>query len=105
MISVFEAANSLEAHMVLHLLEREGIHGRVDGEYLQGGIGELQVSGLVRVMVEEVDVARAGALIKAWESQQIEATPADTRQSLPCAGAFLLGAVLGGLVVYLVCKT
>lgn len=105
MISVFEAANSLEAHMILNLLEQEGIHGRIDGEYLQGGIGELQVIGLVRVMVEEADMTLARAVIGTWESQQIEAAPEATHARFPCASAFVLGAVLGGLAVYVLCRT
>lgn len=39
---VFTASTGVEAHMVLNLLEQEGIEGRIEGEYLQGGVGDLQ---------------------------------------------------------------
>ena len=45
MTRVFHAANSIEAHMVLHLLEQAGITGDLEGEYLQGGVGELPAGG------------------------------------------------------------
>jgi hypothetical protein len=50
---VFEASSGLDAHMILNLLQQQGITGRIEGEYLQGGIGELQAMGFVRVLVSE----------------------------------------------------
>lgn len=29
---LYEASNSLEAHMILNLLEQEGLSGRIDGD-------------------------------------------------------------------------
>ncbi|GMW06630.1 MAG: hypothetical protein AMXMBFR8_14270 [Nevskiales bacterium] len=46
---IYEAANAIEAHMIVHLLGQAGIEGRVEGEYLQGGVGELPAVGLVGV--------------------------------------------------------
>lgn len=65
---VFEAANNIEAHILLGLLRSEGIDGRIEGEYLTGGIGELPVMGLVRILVPEHQVTRALAIIRAWEA-------------------------------------
>ncbi|MBU1424166.1 MAG: DUF2007 domain-containing protein [Gammaproteobacteria bacterium] len=70
MKSVFEASNGLDAHMVLNLLEQRGISGRIEGEYLQGGIGELQAMGFVRVLVGEEDYAAARQIIGEWETLQ-----------------------------------
>ncbi|HEV8692331.1 MAG TPA: DUF2007 domain-containing protein [Ideonella sp.] len=70
MESVFEAANSVEAHMVLHLLQQQGVTGRVDGEYLQGAVGQLPATGLVRVVVDEADADRARAIVAAFEAAQ-----------------------------------
>ena len=53
MKSVYETSNSLEAHMILNLLSQEGIVGRIDGEYLLGGMGELQAMGFIRVLVPD----------------------------------------------------
>ena len=65
---IFEAANSIQAHIVLGLLRSEGIDGRIEGEYLTGGIGELPVMGLVRVLVPADQAERARAIIRDWES-------------------------------------
>jgi hypothetical protein len=69
MLTIYEAANSIEAHILLGLLKTVGIHGRVDGEYLQGGIGELPVMGLVRIRVAAADAERARQVIREWERQ------------------------------------
>jgi hypothetical protein len=56
--------------MVLNLLEQAGLSARIDGEYLQGGVGELAAFGMVRVMVEEKDYAEAEGVIREWDAQQ-----------------------------------
>ena len=70
MKSVFEASNTVEAHMVLHLLRQHGLAGRVEGEYLPGAMGDLPVSGLVRVVVDEPDYEAARAVVAAFEAEQ-----------------------------------
>lgn len=57
--------------MILNLLQQEGITGRVDGEYLQGGVGELQTMNMVRVMIDESDYSKAQAIIHEWESKPV----------------------------------
>ena len=52
---VYEAANNIEGHMILNLLQQAGVTGRIDGEFLQGGAGELQAGGVVRAMVDDAD--------------------------------------------------
>ncbi len=69
---VYEASSALEAHMILNLLEQADLSGRIDGEYLQGGAGELQVGGVVRVMVEEEDYVVAREIIQEWDKHQSE---------------------------------
>lgn len=39
---------------------------------MQGGVGELQTMGLVRVMVEEKDHIEAKAIIDQWDAAQPE---------------------------------
>lgn len=75
MKKLYEASNAIEAHMIAHLLEQHGIRGRVDGEFLQGGIGELPAAGLVRVMVDELDFEKAQGVVADWESSQPAETP------------------------------
>ena len=82
MKKLYEASNSVEAHMILNLLEQEGLTGRVDGEYLQGGVGELPAAGLVRVMVAEEDYAAAKSIVDKWDAAQ-PAQPNDKTTSPP----------------------
>ncbi|MDP1634735.1 MAG: DUF2007 domain-containing protein, partial [Gallionellaceae bacterium] len=70
MKSVYEASTGLDAHMVLNLLEQHGIAGHIEGEYLQGGIGELSAMGFVRVLVADEDHAAALQIIGEWEAIQ-----------------------------------
>ncbi len=76
MESVFEAENTVEAHMVVHLLARSGIGATVLGEHLQGGVGELPAHGNVRVAVEPEDVAKAREVIEEWNTQNANAPEA-----------------------------
>ncbi len=69
---LYEALNTVEAHMILNLLEQAGLSARIDGEYLQGGVGELQAIGVVRVMVEDADYADANEIIMEWDAKQPE---------------------------------
>jgi hypothetical protein len=115
LISVFEASSGLEAHMILNLLEQAGIKGRIEGEHLQGGVGELQAMNYVRVLVSERDVDEALNIIRDWESVQpspdqrpnesgsVESRGRNTSR-FSNLDSFLLGIVCGVLVMYLVVK-
>ena len=50
------------------MLEQRVIRARVDGEYLQGGIGELPLIGLVTVSVADEDYVRALEVLHEYES-------------------------------------
>lgn len=76
---VYDAHNSLDAYVVKNLLETEGIAAFVQGEHLQGGMGELAAMDLVKVSVNDQDIYKARALIEAWESSQ----PADQENTVP----------------------
>jgi len=64
---VYNAANHIQAHMVMHVLEQAGVPALVQGEFLQSGAGELPVGNLVGVAVDEEDVAIAREIIEDWE--------------------------------------
>ena len=66
MITVLHALNSLEAHFIKGLLESEGITANIIGEYLQGAIGELPATGLIRVVVDDNDYQQAAEIIDNW---------------------------------------
>ena len=64
---VYNAANHIQAHMVMHVLEQAGVHAMVQGEFLQSGAGELPLGNLVGVAVDVEDVAIAREFIEDWE--------------------------------------
>lgn len=87
--------------MLLDLLRQQGFTGRVDGEYLQGAIGELPAAGLVRVMVEEQDYAAAKAVIEKWDAVQPlhEPLPVD-RKAGSRFNIFMIGLCAGIALAY-----
>ena len=68
---VYEAPNGLEARMIADLIEQTGIHCRVDGEFLQGGVGELFAGDFVRVLVAEENFASARSVVDTWQATQV----------------------------------
>lgn len=89
---LYEASNSLEAHMILNLLEQEGLSVRIDGEYLQGGFGELPATTL-RVMIEESDYLAGIKIIDEWNKKQ----PAEP--SKPSSKKFGIGSAVTGILI------
>lgn len=72
---VYQAAHGVDAHMVKAMLEQAGMPAQVRGEYLQGGLGELPVAGLVTVWVSETDATRAREVVLDWEQSVPEEEP------------------------------
>lgn len=68
---VFNAANSLEAHLAKGILNMYEIEAYVYGEHLQSGAGELPMTGCVSVCVADEDFLQAKALIKDWEANKL----------------------------------
>lgn len=103
---LYNASNSIEGHMILNLLEQEGLRARIDGEYLQGGVGELQAIGLVRVLVEEDDYETAKKIVDRWDERQPEAIPAPARvKGSPSFGSALIGFFVGAIAVAIFYRT
>lgn len=78
MIIVYHAANSLDANMIKSLLEQCHIRAFIQGEYLQGGMGELPTIGLVTVSVDDDHQVEARKLIEEWESGSVIEEEAST---------------------------
>lgn len=95
MKSIFEASSGLEAHMILNFLQQEGITGRIDGEYLQGGIGELQAMNMVHVLVNDSDYIKAKEIIKAWDTNQTEKINVNRPKSKSSGIGIGIGLILG----------
>lgn len=68
MVKVFTAQNSLEANIVKGMLEANDIQAYVEGEYLQGAIGELAAIDFAFVSVDEVNEDKALRLINEYET-------------------------------------
>ncbi len=66
MKTVLHALDTLEANVIKGLLESEGITCNILGEYLQGAIGGLPATGLIRVVVNEEDYDIASTIIENW---------------------------------------
>lgn len=71
MIIIYHAANSLDANMIKGLLAQYNIESFIQGEYLQGGMGELPAADLVTVSVINSDEATAKKVIAEWQSAAI----------------------------------
>lgn len=96
MKTLYEAANAIEAHMLADLLKQEGIEVQIQGEALQGAMGEVPMSGLVRLLVGEEDHPAARAIIERWERTEVPPTPTPkpASRSVGLRG-FLLGLAVG----------
>lgn len=68
MRAIYEPAHSIEANLIVGLLQQFGIEAHIAGEYLQGGAGELPAFGLMRVMVANENAEAARQLIEEWNS-------------------------------------
>ena len=102
---VFEASNSLEAHMVLNLLNQIGISGRIEGESLTGGVGELQPMGFVRVMVDAEDYDKARRVVEEWDAKQIVSKPPIVSGEKGNFGVILVSFLAGILCTFLYYNT
>lgn len=78
MIIIYNAANSLDANMIKGLLEQYNIHAFIQGEYLQGGAGQLPTADLVTVSVVDDQQTAAKKIIKEWEAGAIVEEDANT---------------------------
>jgi hypothetical protein len=69
LVEVYRAKNSPQAHLLKSALENSGIPALVEGELLQGALGELPIgwSSAPRILVDESDAAQARVLLKDWE--------------------------------------
>lgn len=62
--------SSAEAHMIVHMLEAEGLKAEVQGDFLQGGVGELPASGHIQIAIADEDYRRAKEILEVFEKAQ-----------------------------------
>lgn len=87
LIEVYRTPKIAEAHSIKMALEEEGLQVFLDGEMLQGGLGELPLgwSTGLRVSVLETDLHRAEELIAEMEAQIMQSLSApETNVCLAC---------------------
>lgn len=65
---VYDASDIIEANIVKGLLEQCGIEAYISGFYLQGGIGEIPVSGNTGIWVADDQSAAARELVGQYEN-------------------------------------
>ena len=70
MTKIYSAQNAIDAHIVKGMLEQQGIQARINGEFLQGGIGELPLIDLVTVSVAEEDYEKALEVVREYENEE-----------------------------------
>lgn len=76
MKAIYVAQHLIDAQLVRDALEAEGIPAFVAGALLTGGIGELPVHDLVRVLVADALEAEARAVVERVERDLAEARAA-----------------------------
>lgn len=94
MIKIYESSTALESHMIKNLLENKGISSQIEGEYLQGGVGELQAMGIVRLLVDDADYARARAIVDQWEAAQPEPVTHSTKPRFGLTHGLIIGTIV-----------
>jgi glutamate synthase domain-containing protein 3 len=72
MITIYQANSSIDAKLIQDQLGFADIPSHIIGDLLQGGVGELQPQGLVKVMVDEEDFDKAKQVVENWEGQTIK---------------------------------
>lgn len=91
--SVYSTHSTTQAHLIKGLLREHGIHAQVMGDYLQGGVGELQAIGFIEVRVNTEQEQPALALIEDFERDRLAVDEqALTKAALHTPAAQQLGA-------------
>jgi hypothetical protein len=77
---IYRADSIIDANLVKLALEDAGIMAFVSGAFLTGAAGDLPVSGLVSVMVADIDIERAQPIVdEVDEALRAEVDPSDGR--------------------------
>ena len=105
MKSVFEASLGIEAHMIKNLLAMNDVESEIFGEHLQGGIGDLQPGGIIRVMVADEDYPTAHKIVADWEASQPPINYEDEGRKTSSYGSALLGFIVGAIIVLVLTQT
>lgn len=64
MVRLYSAEDSIEAHLLRHMLEQQDIATFVTGEHLEGAVGELPAGGVIDVWVLDEQLADAQEVLE-----------------------------------------
>ena len=70
MLIIYRAANIADAYLIRQLLEAEGVPAFIQGEYLQGAVGELPANSEILVRVADENAEAARMIVDEWESAE-----------------------------------
>jgi hypothetical protein len=87
MIIAYRAANIADAHLIRQMLEAGGIPAFIQGEYLQGAVGELPANTEIFVRVSDDHYDAARAVVAEWESAEPIAFDDDQDDDAAAPGA------------------
>ena len=105
MKSVFETSVGIEAHMIKNLLALNEVQSEIFGEHLQGGVGDLQAVGIVRVMVVDEDYPDAHKIVTDWEASQPPISYEVENNKTTSYGSVLLSFIAGAVMMLLLTRT
>jgi hypothetical protein len=91
---VYRAGNALDAHLIKNVLAQQDIEAYIEGEYLQGGVGDLQAIDLIRVVVDDSDKTQAKQIVADWEATPIDETPEIGVRRISQIGLLISGTAL-----------
>jgi len=67
---IYNAQDIIEGNILKGLLGQCGIAANISGYYLQGGIGELPVSGTVSIWVEDEDAELGRKIVDEYKKRE-----------------------------------
>lgn len=72
LVSVFRCSDYIQAQLLAGLLREHNIGVFLQGALLQGGLGELPVTGYLSIMVDDADRIAAERIIAAYERGDLQ---------------------------------
>jgi membrane protease YdiL (CAAX protease family) len=85
-VEIYRARNLPEAHSIRIALEESGIRVQIEGELLQGAVGDLPLGWVTapRILVEESQIAAARRVIEQARSKTVEANEGENDEAIRC---------------------
>lgn len=91
--------------MIKNMLSMNDVESEIFGEHLQGGVGDLQASGIIRVMVADEDYSNARQIVADWEASQPPVGQEGEVKKVVGWGSALAGFIVGAVVVFLLLQS